>query len=127
MKALLIIAHGSRLQASNDEVIALKNSLEPALLTQFSHLKVGFLELCEPSIKHAITELVTAGFNDIVVMPYFLNKGRHVTEDVPGELEEMRHQFPQVTITSLPYFGRSKLIPQLMKEIIESHVSNELN
>lgn len=125
MKALLLIAHGSRLQASNDEVIALKDALEPALQTHYSHLKVAFLELCEPSIKQAIIELVAAGFNDIVVMPYFLNKGRHVSEDVPGELEEMRNQFPQLTITALPFFGSSKLIPQLMKTIIESHVSNK--
>ena len=127
MKALLIIAHGSRLKASNDEVIALKDSITPALEKQFSQLNVAYLELCEPSIKHAIIELVAAGFDDIVVMPYFLNKGRHVTEDVPAELDEMRNQFPQVTITSLPYFGRSKLIPQLMKDIIVSHVSNEIS
>ena len=124
MKALLIIAHGSRLQTSNDEVIALKDSLKPALEMQFSQLKVAFLELCEPSIKQAIIELVAAGMNEIVVMPYFLNRGRHVSEDVPGELEEMRQLYPQVAITSLPYFGKSNLIPQLLIDIIESHHSN---
>ena len=120
-KALLIIAHGSRLQASNDEVIELKNSLESLLEMNFSQLKVAFLELCEPSIGAAISELVSAGIDEIIVMPYFLNKGRHVTEDVPGELQAMRQKYPELTITTLPYFGRSELIPRLLKEIIENH------
>ena len=121
MKALLIIAHGSRLQASNDEVIALKDSLEALIEVDYTQLKVAFLELCEPSISQAIKELVSSGVTEIVVMPYFLNKGRHVSEDVPAELEAMRDYYPDLTITSLPYFGRSELVPQLLKRIIENH------
>lgn len=121
MKALLIIAHGSRLQASNDEVITLKDSLGDVLEMKFSVLKVAFLELCEPSISAAISDLVSAGVNEIVVMPYFLNQGRHVTEDVPNELQEMQNLYPDLVITSMPYFGRSELIPQMLKEIIENH------
>lgn len=121
MKALLIIAHGSRLQASNDEVITLKDTLEPTLEKRFSTLKVAFLELCEPSISQAISELVEGGVNEIVVLPYFLNKGRHVSEDVPRELAAMSSRYPELTITSLPYFGRSELVPRLLKEIICSH------
>ena len=121
MKALLIIAHGSRLKASNDEVIAMKDALEPRLELEFSQIKVAFLELCEPSISQAVNELVSMGINDIVVMPFFLNKGRHVTEDVPGELDEMRQSHPGLTISLLPYFGRSEHIVKLLKDIIENH------
>ena len=120
-KALLIIAHGSRLGASNDEVIELRDSLESILGTQFSLYKVAFLELCDPSITQAISELATTGVREIVVLPYFLNKGRHVTEDVPGELQQMREQYPHVSIKSLPYFGSSGLIPGMLKDFIESH------
>ena len=121
MKALLIIAHGSRLQASNDEVRALRDALEPILDMKFSQLKVAYLELCEPSISQAINALVANDVAEIIVMPYFLNKGRHVTEDVPGELEKMRNRYPELTITALPYFGQSRLIPSLLKNIIDSH------
>lgn len=121
MKALLIIAHGSRLQVSNEEVVALKDSLESILDGRFSMLKVAFLELCEPSISQAIGELVSSDASEITVMPYFLNQGRHVREDVPRELQAMRDRFPEITINSLPYFGRSELIPRLLKQIIERH------
>lgn len=121
MKALLIIAHGSRLRVSNEEVVALKDSLESILDGRFSMLKVAFLELCEPSISQAIGELVSSDASEITVMPYFLNQGRHVREDVPRELQAMRDRFPEITITSLPYFGRSELIPRLLKQIIERH------
>lgn len=121
-KALLIIAHGSRLQTSNDEVRALGDSLESMPDMNFTQINVAFLELCEPSISQSIEELVSSGVQEIVVLPYFLNKGRHVSEDVPGELQKMRERYPDLSINSMPYFGSSGFIPEVLRQLIASHV-----
>ena len=118
MHSLLVIAHGSRLEISNNEVKDLVNSLKPQLESQFDKIQAAFLELCEPSIANAIDDLVLAGFTEITVMPYFLNQGRHVSEDVPHELDVKQSQYPNLSINLLPYFGSSNEITNMLSRII---------
>ncbi|MEC9314794.1 MAG: CbiX/SirB N-terminal domain-containing protein, partial [Pseudomonadota bacterium] len=79
MKALLIVAHGSRRQASNQEVIALAEQLRNSQQTDFDLVEAAFLELADPSIPEGIAQCVSQGANEVIVFPYFLNSGRHVT------------------------------------------------
>jgi len=118
MQALLLIAHGSRLNASNNEVNELVQSLKPQLNSKFDLVKAAFLELCEPSIGSAIDEIIDSGGKNIVVLPYFLNQGRHVSEDVPGEIALKQSQYPNIIITTLPYFGRSEEIVGLLAKLV---------
>ena len=48
----------------------------------------GFLELAEPSIPDGIQRCIDAGATEVVVVPYFLSAGRHVSEDIPAEVEK---------------------------------------
>ena len=57
MKALLLVAHGSRRVSSN------------------------------------------TGATSIVVLPYFLNSGRHFVEDIPEILTAEKESYPDVSIT----------------------------
>ncbi len=114
MQALLLIAHGSRLEASNNEVKELVESLKPKLQSQFGQIQAAFLELCEPDIGTAIDGLVSAGAKTITIMPYFLNQGRHVSEDVPHEITVKQSQYPDISLKMLPYFGSSVGIAELL-------------
>ena len=119
MHGFLLIAHGSRRQASNDEVFAIIESLKPSLKSNFDIMQAAFLELCEPGIGSAIDDMVNKGAQKITVLPYFLNQGRHVTEDVPQEVMVKQSQYPGVTIKTLPYFGKSAQITDLLVKIIK--------
>ena len=57
MKTLVIVAHGSRLQQSNDEVINFSNKLKK-LNTNEINIKYAFLELTKPSITECIEEII---------------------------------------------------------------------
>ena len=54
MKALLLIAHGSRRQQSNDEVIELADKLKKNSVGQYDIIHAGFLELAETLIPDGI-------------------------------------------------------------------------
>jgi sirohydrochlorin ferrochelatase len=47
-------------------------------------------------------------------MPYFLSAGRHVAEDIPGEVDLVRGEFPDVTIGLAPYLGLAHAVPDLL-------------
>lgn len=114
MKALLIVAHGSRRQASNQEVIALADQLRNSQQTDFDLVEAAFLELADPSIPEGIAQCVSQGANEVIVFPYFLNSGRHVIEDIPGILDQVRPHYPEVCIVRSQHIGASPAMQQLV-------------
>jgi sirohydrochlorin ferrochelatase len=116
MKGLLVIAHGSRRQASNDEVRQLTSRIADKAGEQFDIVESAFLELAEPSIPDGIKKCVEKGAKEIIVLPYFLSAGRHVSEDIPGEVDLTRSHYPDVDIQIAPYLGAIDKITDLMVE-----------
>jgi sirohydrochlorin ferrochelatase len=115
MKSLLLVAHGSRRQASNDEVRALIRRLRAAA-GSFDHLDCAFLELAEPSIPDGLRQAIAKGASEVVVLPYFLSAGRHVMTDIPAEIEPVRKAYPSVDIFLAPYLGAAEGVVGLLME-----------
>lgn len=105
MRALLLIAHGSRRVASNEEVQALAQTLVPRVNDRYQIVTAGFLEMAPPDIGSALQACVDQGADEIDVLPYFLSAGRHVATDVPEEVQAFAQATPGVTIKLLPYVG----------------------
>lgn len=118
MQALLLVAHGSRRPQSNDEVRELALSLANQS-RHFSMVLPAFLELAEPSIPDGIQHCIDAGANEIVVLPYFLSAGRHVTKDIPNEVAIKQRQYPELNIHIAPYLGLAEKLPQILLEQVE--------
>ena len=60
MKSLLLVAHGSRRQASNEEVRELTARLAEHAGAAYGYVDCGFLELAEPSIPEGIQRCIDA-------------------------------------------------------------------
>ncbi|MGD8784491.1 MAG: CbiX/SirB N-terminal domain-containing protein [Thioalkalispiraceae bacterium] len=116
MKSLLVIAHGSRREASNDEVRALTSRIADKAQQQFDIVESAFLELAEPSIPDGIKRCIEKGATEIVILPYFLSAGRHVAEDIPGEVDATRSQYPEIDMKIVPYLGAMEKVADLMTE-----------
>ena len=92
MNALLLVAHGSRAQSANDEVRSLARTLGQNIGQTFGWIDCAFLEIAELSIAERIQTCIQNGADNITVLPYFLAAGRHVTKDIPAELEKANRQ-----------------------------------
>ena len=114
MHALLLIAHGSRREASNREVRELAATLEQRARQRFDRVVPAFLELAEPDIQTAVDLCAEAGAKTITVVPYFLSPGRHVAKDIPAELGEAARRHQNLTIYQSDYLGRHASIPELL-------------
>jgi sirohydrochlorin ferrochelatase len=114
MKALLLVAHGSRRKQSNDEVVELADRLKKNCSDQYGIIHAGFLELAETLIPDGIKKCVDDGATSIVVLPYFLNSGRHVVEDIPEIVEQTRAEYPGVDIKVAQHLGASELMMDLL-------------
>lgn len=114
MKALLIIAHGSRRKESNEEVRRLANRIKENAGPAFDLVMSAFLEISSPQIDSAIADLVDAGVTEIKAFPYFLSAGTHVVHDIPRLIKEQREAYPNVHIEILPHMGALQGISTLI-------------
>lgn len=105
MKALLVISHGSRRAASNEEVSILTDELRRKAGAAIPLVACAFLEIAEPKVQSAIDELAAQGATDILVFPHFLAAGTHVARDIPRELEAAKTRHPGLSFTRLPHLG----------------------
>ena len=114
MHHLIIIAHGSRRQESNEEILNLVEYVRSRTSDHYDRIESAFLELAKPSIEEAITASVDSGAEHITLLPYFLSDGNHVAHDIPAICERCARRFPNVDITLKPYFGQSSAVADLL-------------
>lgn len=114
MKALLLVAHGSRRESSNQEVRDLAARVAQRAVGWFDHVGCAFLEIAEPLIPDGIQRCVDAGADEVVVLPYFLSAGRHVVEDIPNDVAIKQAEHPGVEIRIAPYLGSAEGVIELL-------------
>lgn len=114
MKFLLLIAHGSRSQSANDEIRRLARHVADLDENDYQAVLPAFLEMADPDIPRGIAECVEQGATRIVVVPYFLAGGNHVTRDIPRVIARARSELPQVEIVISRYLGSSDAMANLL-------------
>ena len=105
---LVVFAHGSRVTAANDAVRAVAE--EASRRAAMPVYRTAFLELADPTLAGAVEELAAKGVRRILVTPYFLTMGRHLTEDLPRLMASIRAAHPELHLeASLPLDGHPAL------------------
>ena len=95
-----MFAHGSRVTAANEAVQAV--AVEAARRARIPVFSTAFLELASPDLGEAVEQLAQAGVRRILITPYFLTMGRHLTVDLPRLLEEIRLRHPELALQASP-------------------------
>ena len=98
-----MIGHGSKLAGSNDaidRVIEALRQKEPATFFQ-----AAFLEIQSPNIPEGIERCLHQGAEEVVVIPYFVQAGKHVVQDIPRIIYEAKAKYPQRNIHLAEYLG----------------------
>lgn len=75
-----------------------------------------FFSLAKPDIEDQVALLAARGVRRIVLMPYFLYTGQHVSKDIPGLLARCRERFPAVQIDVLATLEAE---PALVEVVVE--------
>ena len=125
MKALLLIAHGSRREASNQEVRDLAKRLAEIAGSHFTAVVPVFLELGEPDIPTGVDLCVEAGATQVIAVPYFLAAGRHVVTDIPEELAKAQRRHPSLDLRQSDYLGMHDSIPGILFALARERAAQE--
>ncbi len=114
-RGIVLLAHGSR-----DPLWLLPiEAVADAIRARDPEALVGcaYLELCNPDLVKAATDLIASGAGQIRVFPLFLGVGKHAREDLPLLVAQVRAQHPGVLVELLPTAGEHPRLTALMADI----------
>lgn len=80
------------------------------------------MEMAEPTIEQAFDRCVEAGAKKIVLHPFFLSPGRHVTSDIPKLMQAAARRHPEVAWVISEPLGLQELMPRVMHAAVTDSV-----
>jgi len=81
-------------------------------------VSVAYLQFGEPGLMAAIKDSVGKGPKRIIVHPFFLSAGRHVTAGIPVMMEEARRLYPDVAFLVTDPLGIHEKMADIVLERI---------
>ena len=123
-ESILLLGHGSPKKDANklDHMAVMLHTMLHAGCTE-DCVKVAYLQFAEPGIMDTIKDSVAKGAKKVVLHPFFLSAGLHVTKDIPEMIEEARGLYPEVTfIYTEPLGIHEKLAHIVMERITAAEV-----
>src|SRR3989338_8497187 len=113
-QAVVLVGHGSKLAGSNEAIECVVKALEKKEPSTF--FLVAFLELQSPNIPEAIRQSIEHGAREVIVIPYFVQTGRHVVQDIPKIVLEAQTAYPGVKVRLGEYLGFDERIVSVVFE-----------
>jgi sirohydrochlorin ferrochelatase len=120
MKGLILIAHGSKKELSNNEFLSLVDNVRSKDIV-FDLIDAAFLEFAKPDIKDLVEVFISKNINDVYFYPYFLNSGKHVTIDLPNIINSLKLKYSNINFKLLPHFGLSSNITDIIINDLSSN------
>ena len=124
LPGVILLGHGSREPEAESEIRDLCAALSKSKPGwRFEH---AFLNQ-EPQLDQAVEALISLGCNRIQVLPLLVFKGKHILEDIPNAVENLRTQHPEIVFQLKPHLSRLPGFKDLILKELNSHtfLSNE--
>ena len=121
MERIIIAGHGSpKKDANNIEQIAglLHNIIHPGCGDDC--VKVAYLQFVKPDIMETLTACVKEGADKVIIHPYFLSNGMHVSTDIPEIIKEAQGMYPDVKFIYTEPLGIHNKMAEVVRERIEA-------
>ncbi|MDA1013274.1 MAG: cobalamin biosynthesis protein CbiX [Planctomycetota bacterium] len=119
--AVLLIAHGSRRQEANADLDLVAEALRAR--GRFAIVECSYLEIAEPTIPQGAARCVERGATTVLLLPYFLSAGSHVTRDLEGYRADFEIAYPAVDFRLCAPLG----VHPKMLEIIDDRIDERLD
>jgi sirohydrochlorin cobaltochelatase len=111
---LLIMAHGSPHSASNAPIFGIAKRVRA--YGRYAATSVCFMDLNKPSIPAAIDDMTERGIRQIIALPYFLQLGNHVKDDLPAIITAARLRHPASTILLAEHLAYDRLLVSVIAD-----------
>ena len=116
--AVLILGHGSPVSKANNTLLEVAEAVR--MKGGYGIVQPAFLQFEHPNFAEAVDIIVGMGAQQIIVHPYFLYMGAHVTKDLPFEIGTVKKKYPDIEFILAPHLGYHEKLVDIAVERIES-------
>ncbi|MBL7031890.1 MAG: CbiX/SirB N-terminal domain-containing protein [Nitrospira sp.] len=122
MEIIIIVGHGSlEKEAGNIEFVVehLHGMIHGKCKDKC--VRIAYLQFLDPDLRAAIKAAVKDGAKKIIVHPYFLSGGVHVSKNIPKIIKESGALYPDVEFVCTGHLGaHDKLVEVVLERIKEA-------
>jgi sirohydrochlorin cobaltochelatase len=111
-RGIVLLAHGSRDERWRAPIEAVARRV--AALDPSAQVACAYLELAAPDLRTASDGLIAQGAGSVHVVPLFLGMGRHVRQDLPRLLDELRARHPAVAFSLAQAVGEEPDVIEIL-------------
>lgn len=117
---VIICDHGSRRAQSNASLEEVARLFGDRFADDCGIVEPAHMELAMPDIAAAYEACVKRGADHIVVLPFFLARGKHFMRDIPSLTSQAAVDFPGTTYQIAEPLGIDDLILDLLKKRLDA-------
>ena len=115
--AVIILGHGSRNTGADEAIRKVVDGVKQT--SSFAVVEHAFLQYVPPTPHEVIERCAGQNVDRIVIVPFFLQAGAHVTRDIPELVEKARKQHPKIEIIVTDYVGAHPLMAKVVEELVK--------
>ncbi|HLE41225.1 MAG TPA: CbiX/SirB N-terminal domain-containing protein [Nitrospirota bacterium] len=115
--AVIILGHGSR-SAGADKAIQ-RIVVEVKKRGGHEIVEQAFLQHTLPALMETIESCARKNAERIVIVPYFMQPGAHVTRDIPALIEQARKKHPGIEILMTDFVGSHPLMAEIVMDLVQ--------
>src|SRR3990170_8475315 len=119
LTAILILGHGSSVKKANNTLREVAEAVR--IKGGYDIVQSAFLQFEHPNFAEAVDILAEQDVQKIIVHPYFLYMGAHVTKDLPFEIGTVKKKYQNLEIILASHLGyHEKLVDVAVERIGEA-------
>lgn len=117
---IIILGHGSKLKKAND---SLNKTIE--IIKQKTKCDIivpAYLQFSESDLTKNIKNLTDKGCRKIIIIPFFLFNGNHVSRDIPAIIKKEKAKYPEINFKYTRNLSGDTRIADIVSDIIKEAV-----
>lgn len=111
------MAHGSRVPGAGDAMERVAKRLSED--GYYGIVETCYMSRLGPHFEEILKNCVKQGAKLVVLIPYFLNQGLHMKQDIPIMMKKEAEKYPDVKLVFGKNLGFDELLVELVKKRIE--------
>jgi sirohydrochlorin ferrochelatase len=115
--AILILGHGSKNMSSDDAFRRIADEVKQ--LGGYDIVEHAFLQYAAPTPQDALKQCIRQKADRIVIVPFFMQAGTHVTRDIPELIRRAAVQYPGISIVVTDYVGTHPLLSKIVLDLVQ--------
>jgi sirohydrochlorin ferrochelatase len=119
--AVIILGHGSRSEGADKSIQRI--AAEVKKRGGYEIVEQAFLQHTPPTLMETIEACARQDAGRIVIVPFFMQSGAHVTKDVPALIEQARKKHPGIEILLTDFVGSHPLMAEIMMDLVGRSIS----